>query len=86
MQKRYDETLTTRLEDAVHNGCAHITWPELYLWYGVRKIAAGTYRDLNERMKEACGDKSAKPRMIDGRGGIFVYAGKSKRIDPDAEK
>jgi hypothetical protein len=87
MQKRYDETLTTRLEDAVHNGCSHITWSELYLWYGVRKIAAGTYRDLDQRMKEIGGGGSVKPRMVQGRGGIFIYdAAKSKRIDPDAEK
>jgi hypothetical protein len=86
MQKRYDETLTTRLEEAVHNGCAHVTWSELYLWYGVRKIAAGTYRDLDQRMKEV-GGGAVKPRMVEGRGGIFIYdAAKSKRIDPDAEK
>lgn len=26
-----------------------VTWDELYLWYGVQKVAAGTYRDLLER-------------------------------------
>lgn len=85
MQKRYDELLTTRLEDAIHNGCAHITWQEIYLWYEVKKIAAGTYRDLNQRLKEISAG-AAKPRMIEARGGIFVYdSAKSKRIDPDLE-
>jgi hypothetical protein len=84
MQKRYDDTLTTRLEDAVHNGCTHITWGELYLWYGVKKIAAGTYRDLAQRIREVGAGGTVKPRMVYGRGGIFVYdSSKSHRIDPD---
>lgn len=85
MQKRYDEILTARLEDAAYNGCAHLTWQELYLWYDVQRIAAKTRRDLSGRMKEIAGP-SAKPRMIAGRGGIFVYdAGKSESIAPSGE-
>jgi hypothetical protein len=83
MQKRYDDTLTTRLEDAVHNGCAHITWEELSLWYDVKRIAAGTWRDLAQRMREIAGNSGVKPRRIEGRGGIFVYTRKSELIDPD---
>jgi hypothetical protein len=86
MQRRYEEVLTTRIEDAVHNGCSHVTWNELYLWYDVKKIAAGTYRDLDRRMKEIGGD-AVRAKMIHGRGGIFIYdSAKGKRIDPDAKK
>jgi hypothetical protein len=84
MERRYDDILTARLEDAMHNGCAHITWNELYLWYRVQKIAAGTWRDLNRRLKEL--NNEAKPRRIEGRGGIFIFdLARSRRIDPDVE-
>ena len=87
MERRYNDILTGRLEDAIHNGCSHITWTELYLWYDVQKIAAGTYRDLHERMVELAKSKSPKPTLIYGRGGIFVFdAADAKRIDPDFEK
>ena len=87
MEKRHDQLLITRLEDAIYNGCSHITWEELYLWYGVTRIAAGTYRDLSERMKELSPSDSVKPRLIEGRGGIFVFDGtKTRAIDPDVAK
>ncbi len=87
MQKRYDEVLTTRIEDAINNGCTHITWNELYLWYGVKRLAAGAFRDLAQRMREVAGSRAVKPRRIEGRGGIFIYDGsKSKWIDPDGKK
>lgn len=84
MEKRYDDILTARLEDAVHNGCTHITWAELYLWYDVQKIAAKTYRSLNRRLREISSDHNAKPMMVEGRGGIYVFVQKPKLIDPDA--
>ena len=71
MDRRYDDILTARLEDAIHNGCAHITWEELYLWYGKKKLAARTWRDLDRRLKEIKG--TAKPEKIYGRGGIFIF-------------
>jgi hypothetical protein len=52
MQKRYDETLTARLELVEDTGCAYVAWDELYRWYEVRKIAARTYRDLQQRWDE----------------------------------
>jgi hypothetical protein len=86
MEKRHDELLTTRLEDAMLNGCSHITWNELYHWYGMRKLAAGTYRDLKRRWEEVTrGRKAGQLRMVEGRGGIFLHDGsKSKSVDPDA--
>lgn len=52
MDKRHDELLTSRLEEIVTKGCTSIAWNELYLWYGVQKLAARTYRDLAERWDE----------------------------------
>lgn len=52
MDKRHDDLLTARLEEIVTKGCTYIAWNELYLWYGVQKLAARTYRDLAERWDE----------------------------------
>jgi hypothetical protein len=86
MERRHDELLTARLEDAMLNGCSHITWNELYQWYDVQKIAAGTMRDLKRRWEEVTeGRKAGQLKMVEGRGGIFVFDGsKSKSVDPDA--
>ena len=85
MERRHNDRLTARLEDAACNGCAYMTWDELYLWYGVKKIAAGTYRDLSERFAEIATSKSPKPMMIPTRGGIYIFDGAgASRIDPDA--
>ena len=69
------------------NGCAHVTWSELYQWYeNVQKLAAGAYRDLKTRWEEVTRGRKAGPlKMVDGRGGIFLHDGhKSKFVDPDA--
>jgi hypothetical protein len=86
MERRHDELLTARLEDAMLNGCSHVTWNELYHWYGMHKLAAGTYRDLNKRWEEVSdGRKAGQLRMVEGKGGIFLFDGsKSKPVDPDA--
>lgn len=52
MEKRHDDELTSRLERVLTDGCAFISWNELYLWYGVRKLAAATYRDLAMRWQD----------------------------------
>ena len=49
MEKRHDDQLTNRLEEIITVGSTFIHWNELYLWYGVKAIAAGTYRDLSSR-------------------------------------
>lgn len=46
MEKRHDDVLNARLESVMTAGVAHVLWKELYLWYGVQKIAARTIRDL----------------------------------------
>jgi hypothetical protein len=85
MERRHDEILTARLEDVLLNGCSHITWDELYLWYGVQKIAAGTWRDLKIRWEEATDGRKAGPlKRVNGRGGMFLHDGsKSEFVDPD---
>lgn len=52
MDKRQDDILTSRLEEILTSGCTFISWNELYVWYGVQKLAAGTYRDLAMRWDE----------------------------------
>ncbi len=88
MERRHDELLTTRLEDAMLNGCSHITWNELYHWYGMHKLAAGTYRDLKRRWEEVTdGRKAGTLKMVRGREGMFIFdASKVESIDPDATK
>ncbi|MGV8891638.1 MAG: hypothetical protein ACOH2K_01530 [Burkholderiaceae bacterium] len=62
MQKRHDDELINRLEQILTEGCVYISWNELYLWYGMQKLAAGTYRDLTMRWQEISDGKT----MTDG--------------------
>ena len=84
MEKRHQDLIMNRLEDANLNGCSHFTWEELYRWYDVRKIAAKTYRDLEDRWIEISQNKAGCLMMIQGRGGIFVYGEKmAEKVDPN---
>lgn len=49
MERRHEDELTKRLEQILTDGCTYISWNELYHWYGMQKLAAGTYRDLSQR-------------------------------------
>lgn len=80
MEKRHQDSLTTRLEDAFLNGCSHISWNELYLWYGVQKIAARTYRDLETRWQDVTENEVGRLMKIEGRGGIFVFGENSSAL------
>jgi len=73
MEKRHQDLLTSRLEDAYCNGCTHISWNELYLWYDVQKIAARTYRDLEVRWQSLTDGKKGRLMKVEGRGGIFAF-------------
>ena len=87
MERRHDESLTTRLEDAFLNGCSHITYPELYLWYGVRKLAAGTWRDMSKRWEEITGGRSGQLMAVEGKNGVFVFGQKKAWVaNPDGRK
>jgi hypothetical protein len=70
MQKRHDDELTNRLEKILTDGCTYVSWNELYLWYGVQKLAVGTYRDLAMRWDEISQGKT----MPDGSSlGTLVF-------------
>ena len=73
-------TLTDRLERILDAGCVHILWNELYRWYEVKKIAAGTYRDLTQRWQEVSEGKYGHLQMVEAGGGIYLFA--SKALEP----
>ena len=84
MDRRHQDSLLNRLEEAWLNGVSHITWEELYLWYGVEKIAARTYRDLEDRWTALTDDKSGRLMRVDGRGGMFIFGELScSKVDPN---
>lgn len=80
MEKRHDDILNARLEAVMTAGVAHVLWDELYLWYGVQKIAARTIRDLIERWEEISHGEYGRLMQIPGAGGIFLAA--EKNIEP----
>jgi len=71
--KYHQNILTARLEDAYLNGCSHISFSELYHWYDVQKIAAGTWRDLQNRWEEITEGEHGRLMKIEGRGGIYIF-------------
>ncbi len=80
MEKRHQDSLTNRLEDAFLNGCSHISWNELYQWYGVQKIAARTHRDLETRWQDVTENEVGRLMKIEGRGGIFIFGENSSSL------
>ena len=96
MDKRHDDMLTSRLEEIVTKGCTYVAWNELYLWYGVAKLAARTYRDLAERwdeIMEAQGLELGKLAFVQspwGKGGsgpgIFLFGSDMPRIVNDYDE
>ena len=80
MEKRHENLLTARLERVVNASVAHVLWEELYSWYGVKKIAAGTWRDLSQRWDELTSGDKGSLMKIEGSGGLFLTA--EKEITP----
>jgi hypothetical protein len=93
MERRHEYMLTARLEEAAAGGCSHITLPELHLWFGVKKLANGTYRDLANRWDEAVQTaRQYQPNFSDpgelmcvsGNGGIFIFGQKrAEKVRPN---
>ena len=85
IDKRHSDILTNRLEHILDAGCVHILWNELYRWYGVRKIAARTYRDIADRWQEVSeglilhGRRPAfgSLKMVKGGDGVYLFAEKT---------
>lgn len=73
MEKRHQDLLTARLEDAFLNGVSHLTWDEIYHWYNVEKIAARTRRDLEARWQDVSSNKWGRLQQVESRGGIFIF-------------
>jgi hypothetical protein len=74
MEKRHQDMLNARLEDAFLNGVSHVTKEELMLWYGVQKLAARTIRDIEARWLELTNGEGGRLMKIPGRGGFFIFA------------
>lgn len=83
VERRHLDALMNRLEDAKLNRCTHITWNELYHWYGVRRLAAGTWRDIREKWEEIAESDDGGLLVVEGRGGVFLLP--KKRVKPLAE-
>lgn len=79
MQIRHEELLTSRLEEAALLGWAHIRWEEMYLWYGVQKIGAGTWRDLVRRWERVIESVKAT-----GQPNPWSDPGKLQRVESNA--
>ena len=96
MDKRHDDILTSRLEEIVTKGCTFIAWNELYLWYGVAKLAARTYRDLADRWDEIAAaqdlarlGKLAFVQSPWGRGGgsgIYLFGSEMPQLVNDYDE
>jgi hypothetical protein len=82
MQKAYNDLLSSRLETALDAGAALILWNELYRWYEMKKIAVGTWRDLDQRWEEMVTHRGTKPgklMCVDGPGGLWLFSDNTLR-------
>lgn len=80
MEKRHQDALTLRLEEVMNKGVTHVLDAELYLWYGVQRMAVRTWRDINTRwaeLTEGNEEYYGKLMKIEGAGGKFLVAGNS---------
>jgi hypothetical protein len=77
MERHHSDILTSRLETVMDEGCAHVLFSELYRWYGRQKLAARTWRDLEERWQEISeGELGPLYRIkVKGARGFFLLAG-----------
>jgi len=57
MDKRYDATLTERIEACVLRGWSLIYWWEGYLWYNQKKLGKNFYRDLAQRFEDLANEQ-----------------------------
>ena len=73
MQKRHDDMLTLRLEQALDEGYAIILRSELYRWYSVQKIAAGTRRDLNQRWIDLTDGEHGQLHCVETNNGMVIF-------------
>ena len=73
MEKRYDDALTSRIEEVAQKGWSFIEWWEAYLWSGQKKLGKNFWRDLEERFALACAKKTGPDLYIyEGGGGVLL--------------
>ena len=78
LSERHSSALLQRLDELYLHGQTIIAWEELYLWYGVKKVAARTYRDLlgqwGEYLKARGENEDARPVSVHFKRQQGVYA------------
>jgi len=74
MERRHSDTLTSRLEQVLDGGWVYILWNELRRWYEVKKVAAGTYRDISERWQELSEGKKGPLQTVQVNDGFYLFA------------
>lgn len=72
----HEAALQSRLDQLYLDGQTTIAWEELYLWFGVLKIAAGTYRDVFRRWQTFADEKQLTAKASD----IKVYFKKQQGV------
>lgn len=51
----------------------HITYSELCHWYGVQKLMAGTWRDLQNRWEDLTDGEKGPLMKINGNDRIYIF-------------
>ena len=72
MLKRHEDALLSRLDIVVVGGFALIEWWELYLWYGVKRIDKGIWRDLKTRLLELEHRDDDSILIREGQSGVLL--------------
>lgn len=52
MLKRHEDQLMNHIDELTYRGWTHITWGELYHWYGLERLSKKAWRDLRDRFLE----------------------------------
>ena len=71
-EQRHSDELSARLEAVQGEGVAHVLFSELYRWYGVQKLAAGTFGDLRKRFETLTNGRLGELYCVEGSNGYFL--------------
>lgn len=89
MNKRHQEQLMSRLDDLYTKGTTYISWPEIYYWYSIERIAKAPWRDIKARwadLLEEAGQRYQDPHVAETSGGVsFFYASKPQKLSSLAD-
>jgi hypothetical protein len=73
LSEHHEQQLVARLEDALVNGYSHVTWAELYLWFGAKRLHKRFWQHLRDRWEQRCryhGGDAVVLRIFETRGGL----------------